>query len=290
VAVIGSVAWIAIRATPLLEERAARRFDVAVADNRRARRARTQLRVVRRVVTALIVVVALLAMITSIPQARTLGASLVASAGVIGIIAGIAGQSTLGNAIAGLQVAFSDRLRIDDVVVVDGQWGTVEEITLTYVVVQVWDQRRLVLPVSYFVTTAFENWTRNNAQLIGSVYLYVDYSVPLEELRGEFQAAVEANPLWDRRVANLQVVDATERTVQVRALASAASASSAWNLRCDLREHMVSYLRDHYPSALPKARVVMAPSSNGHGAGTQNDPSEDLVGPAGDGGHGPRAH
>jgi small-conductance mechanosensitive channel len=265
VAVIASAAWIAIRATPLLEDMAARHFDVAVADNRRARRARTQLRVVRRVVTAIIVVVAALAMVTSIPEVRTLGASLLASATVVGIIAGIAGQSTLGNVIAGLQVAFSDRLRIDDVVVVQGYWGTVEEITLTYVVVQVWDQRRLVVPVSYFVTTSFESWTRTQSQLLGYVYLYVDYTVPVEEVRNEFLDAVQAHPLWDRRVANLQVVDATEHTVQLRALASAASASDTWNLRCDLREHLVRYLRDHYPSALPRARVEMDSTSNGHG-------------------------
>lgn len=275
VAVIASVAWIAIRATPLLEDLAARRFDVAVSDNRRARRARTQLRVVRRVLTAVIVVVAVLAMVTSIPEARTLGASLFASAGVIGIVAGIAGQSTLGNVIAGIQVAFSDRLRIDDAVVVDGEWGTVEEITLTYVVVQIWDQRRLVLPVSYFVTTAFENWTRTQAQLIGSVYLYVDYTVPVEELRRELDAAVRAHPLWDHRVANLQVVDATERTVQLRALASAASASNTWNLRCDIREHLVDYLRDHYPSALPRARVELDTLPDGHGAtGVDDEPAQ----------------
>lgn len=268
VAVIASVAWIAIRATPLLEDLAARRFDVAVADNRRARRARTQLRVVRRVVTAVIVVVGVLAMVTSIPEARTLGASLFASAGVIGVVAGIAGQSTLGNVIAGIQVAFSDRLRIDDLVVVDGEFGTVEEITLTYVVVQLWDQRRLVLPVSYFVTTAFENWTRTQAQLVGSVYLYVDYTVPVEELRRELEAAVRAHPLWDRRVATLQVVDTTERTLQLRVLASAASASNSWNLRCDLREHLVGYLRDHYPSALPRARIELDSIPDSHGAAT----------------------
>ncbi|MBO0893967.1 MAG: mechanosensitive ion channel [Acidimicrobiales bacterium] len=284
VAVIASVAWIAIRATPLLEDLAARRFDVAVADNRRARRARTQLRVVRRVVTAIIVVVAVLAMVTSIPQARTLGASLFASAGVIGIVAGIAGQSTLGNVIAGIQVAFSDRLRIDDLVVVDGEFGTVEEITLTYVVVQLWDQRGLVLPVSHFVTTSFENWTRTQAQLIGSVYLHVDYRVPVEELREELEAAVRAHPLWDRRVVTLQVVDATERTLQLRALASAASAADAWNLRCELREHLVRYVRDNYPSALPRARVELDSMPNGHASARVGNQPAHLSGQTASGG------
>ncbi|MDA8295730.1 MAG: mechanosensitive ion channel [Actinomycetota bacterium] len=267
IGIVFASAWLAMKATGVLEVLAEGRFDVSIADNRRARKARTQLLVLRRVLNVAIVVLALLAALTALPQARTLGASLLASAGVLGIVAGIAGQSTLGNMIAGLQIAFSDSLRLNDVVVVTppsgtAYWGTIEELTLTYVVIAVWDQRRLVLPVSYFVTTPFENWTRQSSQLLGSVHLFLDYRAPMDELRSEFQSFVEGNPLWDRRVAVLQVVEATEQSIQLRALVSARSGSNAWDLRCAVREHLISYVRNKHPEALPRTRFELAGGSD----------------------------
>lgn len=266
VATILSITWIAIAATGIGNELATAHFDLTVADNRGARRAVTQLGLVRRVVIVGLVVIGSLIALTSLPQVRTVGASLLASAGVLGIVAGIAGQSTLGNVIAGLQVAFSDALRLDDVVVVQGEWGRIEQISLTYVVVKIWDERRLVLPVSYFITTPFENWTRSDANIIGTVYLYVDYLVPMEELRQELLRFVETHPLWDRRAAALSVVDATERTVQVRVIVSSANSGASWDLRCDIREHLIEYLRDRHPQSLPRVRLGMSPIAGARAA------------------------
>ena len=261
IAIIFSVAWIAIVVSGVLVDLTESRFDVTVSDNARARRVQTQLRVMRRVIAVIIVVVAGLAALTSFSQGRSIATSVLASAGVLGLVLGIAGQSTIGNLIAGVQIAFSDALRIDDVVVVNGDWGTIEEITLTYVVVAIWDQRRLVLPVSYFVTTPFENWTRSSSEILGTVMLFCDYTVPVAEVRKELLAFVETNPLWDHRVVTLQVVEATEHTVQLRALVSAATSGKAWDLRCAVREHLVAFLRDYHPSALPKTRLEMPPES-----------------------------
>jgi small-conductance mechanosensitive channel len=255
VAVIASVVWMVMTAVGVAVELATARFDLSIADNRGARRAVTQLGVVRRVADMIVVVVGILVILTSLPQARTVGASLLASAGVLTIVAGIAGQSTVGNVIAGLQVAFSDALRLDDVVVVQGEWGRIEQLALTYVVVKIWDERRLVLPVSYFVTNPFENWTRTSAQILGSVHLFVDYRVPVDELRAELERYVRQHPLWDQRVVVLQVVGTTELAIQLRALVSSRGSSESWDLRCAVREHLLVYLRDHHPDALPRIRI-----------------------------------
>ena len=261
VAVIVSITWIAAAVAGVAAELTKRRFDTTVADNRDAWRALTQLQVVRRVVIVVVVVIGGLAALTSLPEVRTVGASLLASAGVLGIVAGIAGQSTLGNVIAGLQLAFSDALRLDDVVVVQGQWGRIEQITLTYVVVKTWDERRLVLPVSYFVATPFENWTRTDTQLLGTVYLYVDYTVPVDEVRTELLRFVATHPLWDGRSTTLQVVDTTEATIQLRIVVSAATSGDAWDLRCAVRVHLVEYVRDRHPGALPRLRLTVPPAA-----------------------------
>lgn len=279
VALILSITWVAVAASRILWALTRSRIDAADKDGRDARRAVTQLGLVHRVLNAVIVVIGGLAAVTSLPEVRTVGASLLASAGVLGIVAGIAGQSTLGNVIAGLQVAFSGALRLDDVVVVEGAWGTIEQITLTYVVVKIWDERRLVLPVSYFVSNAFENWTRTGSQLLGTIYFFVDFSVPVDEIRQELLRFVGEHPLWDRRAAGLVVTDATNSTVQLRALVSSANSSDNWDLRCAVREHLVEYLRDHYPDALPRLRLRMAPGPDGLATGTGIDGS--AAGPAG---------
>lgn len=285
-AVVFSATWLILGLWGVFVGLAQRRFDTTPSNNSNARRAVTQLALVRRVVSVAVVVIGGLVALTSLPEVRALGASLLASAGVLGIIAGIAGQSTLGNVIAGLQVAFSDSLRIGDVVVVENEWGTIEEITLTYIVVAIWDERRLVLPVSYFVTNAFENWTRRSAQILGSVLLYVDYTVEVDSLRKEFLSYLASHTLWDKRVGTLQVVDVTELTMQVRALVSARSAGDAWNLRCEVREHLIAYLRDSDPTSIPRGRLEMAAVKgadlgDGVASAPEGDESNPGVGPDG---------
>jgi small-conductance mechanosensitive channel len=224
--------------------------------NRRARRIRTQITLVRRISAAVVVIVALGAMLFTFPEVRALGAGLLASAGIAGVVAGIAAQSTLGNMLAGLQLAFSDAIRLDDVVVVQNEWGRIEELTLTYVSLRLWDERRLILPVSYFTTNPFENWSRHESRILGTVYLRVDWSVPVEELRNELYRVLRDNPLWDQKDWTLQVTDITPGgLVELRALMSAADSPSAWDLRCDVREQLVTFVREKYPQTIPRLRV-----------------------------------
>ena len=269
---IAVVAWLVVDILFVVEDAVFRRLRLDVANNLRNRRLRTQLDLVRRVTGAVITVVAIAAILLTFQPMRTFGASLLASAGIVGAIAGFAAQATLGNAFAGLQLAFSDALRLDDVVVVDQQWGRVEQMTLTYVVLHLWDERRLVLPTSYFTTTPFENWTRSESRVLGSVMLYLDATAPVDALREEAHRFVEGNPLWDRRDWVLQVVDMTERSMVVRVLASAADAPSSWDLRCDIREHLIRWLVEHYPQAMPRDRVELRQS--GREAGGRPRPLE----------------
>lgn len=191
--------------------------DVEAADNFRARRIRTQVRVLRRVVTVAITLLTLATMLLTFPQGRALGTSLLAGAGILSVVTGVAARSTVGNLIAGLQIAFAEPIRLGDAVVVEGEWGYVEEITLTYVIVRLWDRRRLVLPSSWFLEHPVQNWTRYSADILGTVYLYVDYSTPVDAVCAELDRIVNESALWDRHVALLQVVDATERTMVLRA-------------------------------------------------------------------------
>jgi small-conductance mechanosensitive channel len=195
----------------------------------------------------------------SFQDLRGVGQSLLASAGVAGIVVGLAAQATLGNWIAGIQLAFTDALRLDDVIVTAGEWGRVEELTLTHVVLHLWDERRLVLPTSYFTTTPFENWTRTEARVLGSVLLNVDFSVPMEELRAETLRLLEASALWDRVAWVVQVVDSTPTDMVVRVLASSPDASSSWDLRCEIREGLLRWLQASHPESLPRARVLGTP-------------------------------
>jgi small-conductance mechanosensitive channel len=187
-------------------------------------------------------------------QLRTLGASLLASAGILGVIAGLAAQTTLTNVFAGIQLALTDSLRFDDVVVVEDEWGRIEEMTLTYVVVHLWDERRLVLPTTYFTKNPFQNWTRNETRVLGAVLLHLDYRTPVDAIRTETQRLVEASPLWDQRDWVVQVVDSTPTTMVVRVLASAADAPSSWDLRCELREKLIDFMKVNHPECLPQAR------------------------------------
>ncbi|GIJ51186.1 hypothetical protein Val02_80720 [Virgisporangium aliadipatigenens] len=252
---IALLAWGAAAVLAIVIDLALPRFRTDVRDNRNARRIHTQVSVMQRMGVAGITVLAVGAMLLTFPAFRGAGASVLASAGIAGVIAGFAAQSLLGNVIAGMQLVFSDAVRLDDVVVVEQQWGRVEEITLTYVVVRIWDDRRLVLPTSYFLSTPFENWTRTEAAVIGAVELDVDWCVPMEPMRAQLERTVKENERWDGRVCALQVTDATGSQVRVRALVSAGDAPTLWDLRCDVREDLVTWLRTTHPDALPRVRA-----------------------------------
>ncbi len=255
--VVAGVAWVLASTLAVGRDLIVARQRLDAADNLRARRIYTQLRVIERIIEALIVVLTLATMLLTFPEVRQIGASLLASAGIVGVIAGFAAQRTLGTVFAGVQIALSQPIRLDDIVVVQGESGTIEEITLTYVVVHIWDHRRLVLPVTYFIEQPFQNWTRTTSDLLGTVFLYADYTLPVQPVRDEFQRFIEASPLWDRKAAGFQVTNATEHTLELRALVSAANSSDLWNLRCAVREHLVSFLQRSVPLALPRTRVEL---------------------------------
>ncbi len=252
-----ALVWLVGNVLLRIEDIALHRFRVDEADNLTARRVRTQISIVRRITVAVVAVVGGGAVLTTIPQARAAGASVLASAGLVGLVAALAAQSTLGNVFAGLHLAFGNSLRLDDVVVVEGEWGRIEEITLGYVVVKIWDQRRLILPSSYFTTTPFQNWTRSSADIIGTVELDVDWTVPVSQMRETGQRVVNGSDLWDRRAYGLQVTDATGGLVRARVLVSAADSSALWNLRCLVREQLIDWLQREYPHALPRRRAEL---------------------------------
>ena len=269
---IATGAWLFARLALVAQEAALRRYDLSIPDNLRVRRRYTQVIIVRRVAVAVVFVAAFAAMLLTFDSVRALGASLLASAGIIGAIAGFAAQATLANVIAGLQLAFSDEIRIDDVVVIDGEWGWIEELTLTYVVVHLWDERRLVLPTTYFTQKPFENWTRHEARVLGSVVLHVDYHLPVEPVREELRRILADSPLWDGRDWVLQVVDATPTTMVLRALMSSADGPSSWDLRCDVREQLLAFLARDYPDQLPRVRAELGPEP---GPGPDGRPGSD---------------
>ena len=254
VGIILAGAWLLIGLTEVAEVYIEARFPADVPDNLRARSVRTKVTLLKRVVSVAVSFVALALILITFPQVRRLGISLFASAGVAGLVVGIAAQPTLSNLVAGLQVALTEPIRIDDVVIVDGEWGWVEEIGMTYVVVRVWDLRRLVVPLRHFIENPFENWTRTTADILGTVFLYVDYRTPIGALRDELHRILRDAEQWDGEVWNLQVVDTTERTVKVRALMSAASSGEAWELRCHVREKLIDYLQRKHPDCLPRVR------------------------------------
>jgi len=253
---IALVSWLLIKTMYVLEDYVISRFEVEVKDNLRARKIHTQLKVLKRIVIILVGIIAMSTMLMTIPKVRQLGTTILASAGIIGIVVGMAAQRTIGTFIAGLQIAFAQPIRVDDVVIVENEWGRIEEITLTYVVVKIWDLRRLIIPITYFIEKPFQNWTRVTADILGTVFIYVDYTVPIDEVREELGRILKQSQLWDSKVCVLQVTNATERTVELRALMSAADASSAWSLRCEVREKLIEYIGEKYPQALPRLRIT----------------------------------
>lgn len=257
--------WLALRACMGTGAAVIALNPADVADNLGARRIQTQTQVLVRCVNVVIVLVGLASALMTFPGVREIGASIMASAGIMGLIAGFAARPVLGNLIAGLQIALTQPIRLDDVLIVLGEWGRVEEITGAYVVVRIWDERRMIVPLQWFVENPFQNWTRRSARLIGSVFLWVDYGVSIEPLREELRRLCEAAPEWDRRVCVLQVVDASDRAIQLRALVSSEDSGRNWDLRCKVREGLIAYVQRHFPQHLPRVRAELTPGDGRQG-------------------------
>lgn len=253
-ALIGLIGWMLVTTTNIAADLYLRRFDIGAEDNLLARKHITQVRVLKGALNTLIVIMTVAAALMTFEQVRQYGVSLFASAGIAGIVVGLAARPMLSNLIAGIQLAITQPIRIEDAVIVENEFGFVEEITSTYVVVRLWDLRRMVVPLTYFIEKPFQNWTRDLGSLVGSVFIRADYTAPVEELRAKLNEIVKGSPLWDGKVAALQVTDADEHTVELRALASARSASAAFDLRCLIREKLIDYLAREHPYALPHRR------------------------------------
>jgi small-conductance mechanosensitive channel len=231
------------------------KYDLKKADNLKERKIRTQLQFLRKFFVFLIIVFTICVILLSFESLRRIGTGLLTGVGIGGIIVGFAAQRSLGNLLAGFQIAFTQPIRIDDVLVVEGEWGRVEEITLTYVVLTIWDQRRLILPINYFIEKPFQNWTRTSAELLGTIFFYLDYSAPVDAIRNEFTRLLNNSDLWDKRVGLIQVTEVTENSIQVRALVSAQNSGASFDLRCYIRENLISFLQKNYPDSLPKTRA-----------------------------------
>lgn len=230
-------------------------YDISQSNNLKARRIRTQMQFIRQLLVAIIVVLTIAAILMSFENMRKLGAGLLGGVAIGATILGFAAQQSLGNLLAGFQIAFTQPIRIDDVLVVEGEWGRVEEITLTYVVLRIWDQRRLILPISYFIQKPFQNWTRNSSDILGTAFFYLDYRIPVDKVREELTRLLELSPLWDKKVNVLQVTDTKERTIEIRALMSARNSGEAFDLRCYVRENLIKFIENNYPESLPRTRA-----------------------------------
>jgi small-conductance mechanosensitive channel len=252
-----SFAWMLMRSVSILEEYIKYRFRIDSDDNLSARKIQTQFQFIKRIVVIVIFIITLAIILMSFTEIRQLGTTLLASAGVVGLIIGFAAQRFLGTLFAGFQIAFTQPIRINDVVIVENEWGWIEEISLTYVVVRVWDLRRLVVPIGYFIEKPFQNWTRTSSEILGTVFVYTDYTIPVEEVREELSRLCKESTLWDGKVCGLQVTDAKERTLELRALVSAEDSGKCWNLRCEIREKLVAFITTKQKEHLPLVRAVL---------------------------------
>lgn len=255
--IIMGVAWLLLRIFHISKAAILSRYEISVKDNLEARRISTQLDVIERVFDFLVILIAISSILMTFEKVRQIGVSILASAGIAGIIIGFAAQRSIATLIAGIQIAITQPIRLDDVVIVENEWGWIEEITLTYVVVKIWDQRRLIVPITFFIEQPFQNWTRQTAELLGTVYIYADYRAPVDELRRELEKIVTDSPLWDKRVAKMQVTNASDKTIELRALVSAENSPDAFELRCLVRERLIQFLQQNYPSSLPTIRVEL---------------------------------
>lgn len=262
IAFIFMITWIIIKAVSFSRVMVMKQYDLKEEDNLKARRVYTQFRVLERIIVFVVILVAVAVALMTFEGIKRIGISLFASAGVAGIILGFAAQKLIGSVLAGFQIAITQPIRIDDVVIVENEWGWIEEINLTYVVVRIWDKRRLIVPTTYFIEKPFQNWTRVSADILGTVFIYTDYTVPVDRLREEFQRILQGTDLWDGKVQVIQVTNATDRAMELRALMSAHDSPTAWDLRVLVREKLIAYLQAHYPDSLPRTRVEMNPDGS----------------------------
>ncbi len=259
VAIICCVTWLLIRAINMSRVLILRQYDLSEKDNLQARKVYTQFRILEQIIIFIIILIAIAVALMTFDSIKRIGVSLFASAGIAGIILGFAAQKLLGSILAGFQIALTQPIRIDDVVIIENEWGKIEEITLTYVVVRLWDKRRLIVPSTYFIEKPFQNWTRVSADILGTVFIYTDYQVPVDELRKEFTRILENTDLWDRKTHIMQVTNATDHSLEIRALMSAADSPTAFDLRVHVREKLIGFLQENYPESLPRTRIEMAP-------------------------------
>lgn len=258
-----SVSWLIISFMAVGEDFILSRYNINIKDNLQARRIYTQTQTIRKILAVVIMILAAALILLGFDSFRQLGTGILASAGLASLVIGLAAQRIFGNFLAGIQIAFTQPIRVDDVVIVENEWGRIEEITLTYVVVRIWDLRRLVLPISYFIEKPFQNWTRVSADLLGTVFVYTDYTVPVNEVREELNRILKSSDKWDGKVSGLQVTDTNERVMELRALMSASDSSKAWDLRCEVREKLVEFIQKTYPDALPKTRAEFQKTEHG---------------------------
>jgi small-conductance mechanosensitive channel len=252
-----SLAWAGIAFIRIVKIIFLEKYDVSKENNLRSRKFQTQFNILERIIVFLIVLISIGLVLMLFDEVKRIGVSLFASAGVAGVIIGLAAQRVIGAVLAGIQIAITQPIRLDDVVVIEGEWGRIEEITLTYTVVRIWDQRRLVVPSTYFFEKPFQNWTRTSAEILGTVFIYTDYHVSFDAMRKELTRLLESTPLWDKRVNVLQVTDAKQNGVEVRALMSAKDSPTAWDLRVFIREKLIEFLQKNYPESLPKTRILI---------------------------------
>jgi small-conductance mechanosensitive channel len=255
--IISLSSFIIIEVVHIIKNRLLLRYDISREDNLKYRKLHTQINLLEKVVVFLIILTATGIFLISIESIREIGVGIFASAGVVGIIIGLSAQKIVGALLAGIQIAITQPFRVDDAVVVEDEWGWIEEINLTYIVVRIWDKRRLVLPTTYFLEKPFQNWTRNSADIIGSVYIYTDYNISFEALREELTRLLNGSNLWDKKVNVLQVTDSRESALEIRILVSAKNSPTAWDLRVYIREKMIEFIQKNYPSSLPRTRIIM---------------------------------
>jgi len=259
IAAILALSWFFMRICMVFEQFILQHYASKVRENEAARKISTHVSLARKIVNVLLVLLALSAVLMTFDTVRQVGLSILASAGIAGVILGFAAQKSLTTLISGIQIAITQPISIDDVVVVENEWGRIEEITLTYVVVHLWDQRRLIVPITWFIDRPFQNWSRTSPELLGTVFFYTDYTVKPETLRHELERVVASTPLWDGRVVKLHITNITDKSVEIRALVSAANSANVWELRCLVREQLIEFIKSNYPGWLPKLMMEMEP-------------------------------
>ena len=254
---IGVISWTLVATATIFEKYVYYRYDISDEDNLKARKIRTQFQYIKRIFIIAVLLIAISVTLLNFESVKNIGRGLLTSAGVAGIIIGFAAQKSIANLLAGFQIAFTQPIRIDDVLIVENEWGRVEEITLTYVVLRIWDKRRLIIPINFFIEKPFQNWTRVSADLLGTVFIYADYHLPVEEVRKELKRLLENNEMWDGQGWALQVTNATEKTIEIRAIVSTVDSPTAWELRCFIREKLIGFIRENYPDCLPRHRAII---------------------------------